>query len=492
MNKYTEAKDAVANAVANLMFIAFEEGKADFSENQVGFNDLQKAMAEGIGIAVEYYDQLLFATRPACLTPIKTADRTLLSLKGDISYKRRIYTNEAGETIALVDEALAIQKSQKMVPSFQAVLSELSLEQSFEKTARTLEACGASYVSKETVKHSLEQTEHLLSEHDDEAMHSLFDLGEVPEGKHEAEDVYVEIDSTFVPSQEEDKKKICIKGASLYAGKERQHNKTVRIEPAFVYTQEDTQTFKKRVVTEVFQQFQREKIKRIHIGFDGEAQYKTGWQSLFGQNIDVKGYIDPYHLNKYIEKTFSKHTKATKDLKNQMFHLLNGGFTNQALSLLENLSSLDAPVLSRLVNTDALEDLKKYLANNFDYIKALPKRASLGTIESDHMRVAKARMCARPCGWSQKGAHALVRANASRLSNKPIPICKKDPAHIEIKRTEAKGDNKTIIKIELKENKLQSKNKTEYIYAYQGSIVGAPAGVRYVAKQYGNHIKGTY
>lgn len=492
MDKYTEALEVLLDDIANFMSIAFEMGKADFAENQDGFKDFRKVTAKGIEMGIERYDKRLFKARPDALTPIKTSSRTLLSMQGDIHYTRHVYRTEAGETLALVDEALGIQKSQKMVPSFQAALSELALEQSFEKTARLLEAYGASYVSKETVKTALEKTECLISEQDNEAIYNLFELGEIPKGLHNAEDVYVEVDSTFVPSQEEGEKKICIKGASIYAGKVRQHNKTVRIEPSFVYTQEDMATFKKRVVTEVFQQFEREKIKRIHIGFDGETQFKTGWQDLFGKDICVYGYIDPYHLNKYIEKAFSKNRIMTEVYKNWLFYMLKFGFVKNAIALLDTLSLHNPEKLIHFVNLDALKDLRTYIKNNEDYIQARSARASLGTIESDHMRIAKARMCARPCAWSQKGAHALVRVNAHKLSHKLIPICKKEPTHVRIKhKGKILGDSSTI-RVELKENRVQSKNKTEYIYAYQGSIVGAPASVRFAAKQYGNRVKGTY
>lgn len=39
---------------------------------------------------------------------------------------------------------------------------------------------------------------------------------------------------------------------------------------------------------------------------------------------------------------------------------------------------------------------------------------------------------------------------------------------------------------------LQCSSKTEYIYACRGSVVGAPANVRYAAGQYVGHSQGTH
>lgn len=416
MNDYTAWRAQAVKSIGQCMLLGFLEQGFNFSDNTKTDEELNSIVTDGLKDALEQLDEQLYQAAPSSLVPVKTAKRTLLTQRGDITYKRRIYNTSEGEYLACVDDALRLPKPQRIISIYAAISSTIACEESFEKTSELCEAFGASKVSKVTVKNQLQISENLLQDEEEKGIKDLFELGIAPEGENEAEDIYIEIDSTYAPSQERNSSSICIKGASIYAGKAMDGVRKKREHPVFVYGTDDTKKFKKRVVYQTYKHFARAKIKRIHIGFDGEKQYQTGWQALFGSSIEVYGYLDPFHINEYITRAFSSRNAATRSAKNVLYRLLDNGDVKEAISYLKTFDKATEHTDDFHVKPRALKDLVSYIQKSEDYITPEMLRAGLGTIESDHMRIAKARMCARPCGWSHKGANALVRVNAQKLA----------------------------------------------------------------------------
>ena len=495
MDKYTDCREKFIEASRNLCLRLFLEDEADFCGKQDGFKRVREDFAKGISLALQDLDDLLFQSCPQELSAAKTSPRTLLSPIGDIRYTRRIYQAPDGEYLSLVDTKLGIEKSQKVVPALQAIITRLATKLSYEDTVKTLADLGASHLSRPAVKDQLEKTEELIEDIEQTELSDFFEQGVVPEAAHEATDVYVEIDSTYLASQEPHLRSVCVKGAAIYGGKVYKDSKKQRVDPTFVFREGSIDEFKKRVALAVFKQFKRSKIKRIHIGFDGETSYQRGWHEVFGEGIKIVRYLDPYHLNKYTSRAFSKKTKTSQSWKEYIFSLLNQGMADKASEALSSLCALPTKELERHTNPKALGDLKRYIEHNRAWIHNLSQRASMGTIESDHMRLVKRRMAAFPCAWSKSGAHALVHINSALLSNKAIPLLKIKDHGIQIevlKNPSADGREKPVFKITVKNNALKWTAPSEYIYSMQGSLVGTSVKMPYVAQTYGRHNVGYY
>lgn len=495
MNKYTDCREAYIEASRNLCLCLFLEDRANFCDNQEGFDRAKEDFAKGMSLALQDLDDVLHKSCPPDLTTVKTSPRTLLTPIGDIRYTRRIYQGPAGEYLSLVDTKLGIQKSQKIVPALQALITRLATKLSYEDTAKTLVDLGASHLSRPAVRERLENTEELMEAAEQKEMDDLFVQGVVPEGAHEATDVFVEVDSTYLASQEQGLRSVCVKGAAIYGGKVYRNNKKQRVDPVFVFRGGSIDDFKKRVALAVFKQFKRGSIKRIHIGFDGETRYQSGWHEVFGEGIKIVRYIDPYHLNKYITRAFSKQTKASKSWKEHIFFLLNHGMADKASEALSALCTLPTNELERHTSPKALSELKSYIESNREWIVDLSQRASMGTIESDHMRLVKRRMAAFPCAWSKNGAHTLVHINSALCSNKAIPLCKIKDYGIQIEALENAGagaEKKPVFKITVKNNALKWTHPSEYVYSMQGSVVGSLIKMPYVAQTCGRHNVGYY
>lgn len=216
---------------------------------------------------------------------------------------------------------------------------------------------------------------------------------------------------------------------------------------------------------------------------------------MFGENIRIQKYLDPYHLNKYITRTFTKKTPFAKEVRKRCFAFLEGGKPDATLDFLEEVLKADKKALANHVNIQALKELMRYIKHNREWIVDTRGKTSMGTIESDHMRIAKARMTARPCGWSGAGAHALAHLSSYKHSGIPIPLCSKEKSSVvaeQIEVIENDGTKAAIVKTRLTTDTLKWTNTSEYVYGLKGSLVAAPARISYAAHPYGRHNVGYY
>ncbi|MGJ7046189.1 UPF0236 family transposase-like protein, partial [Thermoanaerobacterium thermosulfurigenes] len=93
----------------------------------------------------------------------KDCERTITTVFGDITYKRRYYKNkETGEKAYLVDKAAGIQKYERIDAEIKADITDLSTILSYQKTTQELKRNGANCnVSRQTVMNTLRKIDNL-------------------------------------------------------------------------------------------------------------------------------------------------------------------------------------------------------------------------------------------------------------------------------------------------------------------------------------------
>lgn len=87
----------------------------------------------------------------------KDCQRTITTVFGDITYKRRYYKNkETGEKAYLADKAAGIQRYERIDAELKADIADLSTILSYQKTTQELKRNGANCnVSRQTVINTL-------------------------------------------------------------------------------------------------------------------------------------------------------------------------------------------------------------------------------------------------------------------------------------------------------------------------------------------------
>ena len=141
----------VANCLKNTIT---EKGLSDFT------NDLESEMIKlGCQVTqflVEYAENIIFKLndRKEQFECLEKDERTLISIFGEINFKRRYYQDkETKERIYLLDQFLKLEKRERMLPNVKERLVEEARETSYKRAGEK-----ASYgveISKQTVKNEI-------------------------------------------------------------------------------------------------------------------------------------------------------------------------------------------------------------------------------------------------------------------------------------------------------------------------------------------------
>lgn len=155
--------------------------------------------------------------------------------------------------------------------------------------------------------------------------------------------------------------------------------------------------------------FDVSKIKRVHLGTDGEGWCKRGYAYL-PMRIKTTGHLDPFHVNRAVLSCFADPKAGWHVLE-----VLLDGDKKEAIALLEACCDLG------IARQKVTERVIGYLKNNEELIGIAGP--SLGTMESENQHLYKSRMGAVPCAWSRTGASDMARIRSRTHSKRPIPRC---------------------------------------------------------------------
>ena len=145
----------VANCLKNSIS---EEGISDFT------NDLENQMInlgnEITQFLIEYAENIIFKLddRKDKFESLEKDDRTLISIFGEINFKRRYYKEkETDKRIYLLDQFLKLEKNERILPNVKERLVEEARESSYSKAGK--KASYGTEISKQTVKNIINELE---------------------------------------------------------------------------------------------------------------------------------------------------------------------------------------------------------------------------------------------------------------------------------------------------------------------------------------------
>ncbi len=385
-------------------FLAFEE-----DAYSMGY----KIIADAISKAIELFDDELYQQRPSDWKVKERVWRSPVSEVGQLSFRRRVYVDEVGERRSLVDEILDLPKSAHITPGAFDKLTSFGVETSYHATARLSNRHIEAGITPETAMNALRKSASLLKKETQAKAKEIFNDGVIPNGKTERDAISVEADGVWVPLQIKGRKKaepapraFEIKAMVAYSGKVTGRKGTlVRREPIAFDAVASPDSFWKQSVSVIAGQFDLGKIRKCHLGADGER-----WCGRLGEyipHVEVDFKLDQFHVNQVI-------TKGLGDKRDQAeaFRLLYHSGVDELLSFL------------RKIETE--EDGNKSLGQAISYIKSHrgdidPHGRSLGTMESTHAHIIGSRMKAVGGAWSKDGGDAMARARAHVANGGKMP-----------------------------------------------------------------------
>ena len=369
--------------------------------------------ASAMAASMERFDRSLRRQVPPGWRPHEVAPRTLVTLVGEVTYRRTVYVDAHGCRRAWADELLGIRPRARLSACAFLWLARRSAEVSYRKAAAQFEAMSGARVSHVTAMRCAREEGRLL-------------LAAEPEGPRlSCEGVRVEVDGLWVALQASSHRDAALprflyeqarrrssaelKVASAYAAKAPAGNgRKRRVALSLVASAEEPGAFFARVAAQMAASFDLDDVRRVHYGADGGAWCgPERLASLLPPHARILFRLDPFHVMQAICRAFPE-GRAREWAR----HLALKGKGAA-------LSRMAERVAARVAGPrrERLRCLASYARR---FASAIGTRAApMGTAESTNALIA-ARMKGRRMAWSREGAEAMCALRCAVCSGRAL------------------------------------------------------------------------
>ena len=369
--------------------------------------------ASAMAASMERFDRSLRRQVPPGWRPHEVAPRTLVTLVGEVTYRRTVYVDAHGCRRAWADELLGLRPRARLSACAFLWLARRSAEVSYRKAAAQFEAMSGARVSHVTAMRCAREEGRLL-------------LAAEPEGPRlSCEGVRVEVDGLWVALQASSHRDAALprflyeqarrrssaelKVASAYAAKAPAGNgRKRRVALSLVASAEEPGAFFARVAAQMAASFDLDDVRRVHYGADGGAWCgPERLASLLPPHARILFRLDPFHVMQAICRAFPE-GRAREWAR----HLALKGKGAA-------LSRMAERVAARVAGPrrERLRCLASYARR---FASAIGTRAApMGTAESTNALIA-ARMKGRGMAWSREGAEAMCALRCAVCSGRAL------------------------------------------------------------------------
>lgn len=420
--------------------------------------------------ALERLDAALCDALPAGTRIHDRRRRTLATKVGDVEFAWTRVRDAHGFTEVPLAEALDLPHGCRVSPAASSFLVAAGAEVSYAKAARLLELAGGSSVSAASVTSVLRGAGSLCAAQDEALARSLYEDGVLPGGTREAEELCLEADGTWFSLQKPrpgEPKRLEVKAVVAYEGKAARSGKVRRVGVARHAMVGTPGAFMPETVAAVGARNDLSKVRKVHVGADGE-----GWCLAAGRwlpRAETSVHLDPFHVNRAVLSCFPDPKMAW-----QVLDALWDGGKQQAASLIEAAAAFGEARPKRA------EQVVGYLRRNVDFIDV--DGPSLGTMESENQHLYGARMDSFPCAWSVRGASDMARIRSRIHSKRAIPKITREASATPRRqaRNKRRGFESFARCGQTGGQVVQSVGKG-WEAPHQASVAGLSAGVRHAA-----------
>lgn len=365
--------------------------------------DVLRILADAMSEALELFDEQLFSDRPQGWRVKDARSRSILTEFGEVTFNRRVYTDEFGDRRTYLDEILSLRPRKRLSPGAFGALALFGSEIPYERAARMLFRHCSGDVSGMTTMGVLRETGDLLEATAEVRRRELFDEGLLPSASRMSEELRVEADGIWVALQRARGRGVEIKALCAYEDK----NAGKRIGAVHHALVGGPKRFWEEGVAHLAGYYSLPSLKRCYTGSDGAKWCGALADHLHGPKIVHK--LDPWHVNRAIKTAFPQPQDCAP-----LFELLGAGRLDELLE-----------VLRLRLDTGFGEETKTrqligYIRNNRASIMAVAP--SMGTMEGTQAHLYAARMKVWGGAWSKEGASDMARIRATLASGERLPV----------------------------------------------------------------------
>jgi hypothetical protein len=334
---------------------------------------------------------------------------------GDILYSRTRYKDRCGKAHYLLDEALSINKNQRISLCRAKIECFLSTLASYREVVIQARLLLGHFRSHESIRKGVIKEAKLMIENQEKKLKQIENL-DYPD-KEAPDTAYIEADATFITLQKKGKErggKLEVKLGVGYAGKEARYSsgKSKRLKEKFVLASIGVhgQEFMERLSLLAEERLSLSKAKKILFGGDGDSWIISGVSDYFPSATYL---LCLYHLFKRLREGLGRRKNEQKIIKD----LLLSNQINKALSKIEQMirNPYDLKEKNKLIK------LYTYISRNHqgitNQIRLKDKGIErAGAIESSVNQAIASRFKKRGMSWSKKGALSLLKVKETILN----------------------------------------------------------------------------
>lgn len=406
--------------------ISILDGARDFKTIE------QKCFDFGMALAARIFENVLMCldeelarTRPRTLRNKGMEERTVQTVFGEVTIKRRRYREELredgklkkGRYRYLLDETLGLPSEERISPGLTETLVEEAVEEPFRKVVERRQEAGLPTPSHTTVHNLTRKLGEMVSREQEEERRTVFEYAEeLPGEKKEVACLFLEADSTMVHLQREEQKLGEVKLGLSYEGWEKRtpgSNEYTLINPMVncgVFP--DSDAFWETTAARLASRYDLEHSMYMALSGDG-----AGWIDGAKDYFDgIQRQIDRFHLYRDIRATFGPEQGSS------LIKLLAQGDVRTFMDTMEALISEGKTREERVKRSAVFNFCKKHEGELLDYRlrEEQPPQGMLlrgmGTVEAYVDKVIANRMKKRGMRWTLAGADAMARLRALKAN----------------------------------------------------------------------------
>jgi len=329
------------------------------------------------------------------------------------TYSRTRYKDRQGKSHYLLDEALSIDKNQRISLSRARIECFLSALSSYREVVEGIKLLISGPRCHEAIRQSVIKEGKLIIENQEKKLKQIENL-DYPD-KEAPDTAYLEADATYITLQKKGKEKggkLEVKAGVGYTGKEARYKtgKSKRLKEKFTFVGMG-KDFMKNLSLQAEERLSLSKVKKILFGGDGDSWITSGIKEYFPDSTYL---LCLYHLFKKFKECLSKRKEEQKVIKD----LLLSNQIDKGLSVIDQM--IRNPYDQK--DKDNLVKLYTYISRNrlgiTNQVRLKDKEIErTGAIESNINKVIASRFKKRGMSWSKKGALSLLKIKETILNN---------------------------------------------------------------------------
>lgn len=397
-----------------------------------------KAGREALRRVLEALDDVLLKSRPPGLKVLGRKPRSILTLMGEVTFKRRHYRDREGKHRFLLDELLRIEARCHLSPQIKEAAALLSTCLPYRAACEAMAFFAPDVPAHTTFMNHARELGEDYSREQKEGAEALFSSGELPATQgREADILFCELDGTPFNLQGEEKRKGELKLALSHEGWEERGDGEWRLKAKRIHMGvAPSRDFARTHIYDLATCWDLAGVARFVISGDGAPLAREAAdlapRSLF--------QLDRFHLKRAILRALA----TDGELASRVYELATTGGIEEALDVLERRLEDGEPeeraeigrLLSYLLaNRDGLVCYRERLKDLGDNVRGM------GAIEGNIDKNVANRFKKRGMRFSARGAHSLAKVIELRHNGMLAARIKKKG-----KEEEAEGKREGVVR----------------------------------------------